>query len=512
VTTVIGADLNHVGHHSHNGDATHDQPSEIYQQPQVGDVDTQQQFVVTSNDEQQQTSNGENQQRGASLFAVNQQILDAMDKIKEQQSGGAVFFQQGNSFISNNQRNQQRKNVNNNAFDFHQNNQLPVPQQFYGLPSSDSNQQILQTKPAQRPTQNPAQPQPLPFVFEDPPQYQPPQHDEPSAPNTGIPQIEERPVQNTNNGFSTPDFNRPQIEEQPSQNNNNGFSAPDFNNPQIEEQSNEIASDFNGLNIGVPLIEEQSVQANDEGFSVPSLSTPQIQYQSELNDEILNFDVNDISEEEVQISTKPFPRPQVHTATARKIDSSHCGGGLLADINGDCVEPEITRNVFLYAAPLRQRKARTQIVAPKPKLEYNIVFVRNPDHEKRVKPIVVPAPQRKTLVYVLSKKAEEEDVGLIEAPVHPQLEPEVFFINYEEGQNPDLPGGVDLRTALNNMVLEGTVIDDFPDVRNENIDFGVTADEQVQEVDFTIDGDDNIGIFSDDTNDDRNGYEYNTPN
>ena len=169
-------------------------------------------------------------------------------------------------------------------------------------------------------------------------------------------------------------------------------------------------------------------------------------------------------------NTKPLPRPH---AVLKPLSSPimkfgrhagiHCAPGLLADLHGDCVEPEITRNVFLYAAPRKERRFRARITAPKPKLEYNIVFVRNPITQEDIEPIVVPPPQQKTLVYVLNKKSDDKVQGIIEAPSHPKLQPEVYFVNYDEGENPELPGGVDLRSALQEMVLEGTVIDDFSD-------------------------------------------------
>ena len=62
---------------------------------------------------------------------------------------------------------------------------------------------------------------------------------------------------------------------------------------------------------------------------------------------------------------------------------------------------------------------------------------------------MVPPPQQKTLVYVLNKKSEAQDQGLIEVPFTPQ-QPEVYYVNYAEGENPSLPGGIDLQTALAN--------------------------------------------------------------
>ena len=205
----------------------------------------------------------------------------------------------------------------------------------------------------------------------------------------------------------------------------------------------------------IRIINDQDDDSQDNGstseFSVPDLSQPQVQpaTSQSLSGSISN-----------SVNTRPLPRPQ--TGSPRRIDSSHCGPGLLADIYGDCVTPEVTRNIFLYAAPLRQRKIKTSIQVPKPKLEYNIVFVRNPEEEDSSAPVIVPPPQRKTLVYVLNKKTKNQELGIVESPSHPPLQPEVFFVNYEDGENPELPGGIDLRTALEEMVLEGTVIGGRP--------------------------------------------------
>ena len=245
-----------------------------------------------------------------------------------------------------------------------------------------------------------------------------------------------------------------------------------------------------------PSIEQSSFQ---QVQTLPALLNPSSHVESQSNGQAPFDQVHhtrpQISEKPNLIeNTKPLERPQVSVRPLPKpskkhlnLDSSHCGKGLLVDLNGECVEPLITRNIFLYAAPKIESLRRTRIAAPKPKLEYNIVFVRNPVSELGFEPIIVPPPQQKTLVYVLNKKSEVNGQELIEAPSHPKLQPEVFFVNYDDGENPELPGGIDLQSALREMVLEGTVIDDFssaPFIQNQDaiVELATTDQPAVEEL------------------------------
>ena len=75
------------------------------------------------------------------------------------------------------------------------------------------------------------------------------------------------------------------------------------------------------------------------------------------------------------------------------------------------------------------------------------MFVRTPEGAQAQEPIVVPPPQQKTLVYVLSKKQDAEGQQVIQVPSTPQ-KPEVYYVHYDDGENPQLPGGIDLQSAL----------------------------------------------------------------
>ena len=124
-----------------------------------------------------------------------------------------------------------------------------------------------------------------------------------------------------------------------------------------------------------------------------------------------------------------------------------CSDGYLKRIDGKCVRPVVSRNVYLYNAPQQRILVRPPPYIPEPKIHYNYVFVKSPDPVSGPKPLIVPPTQEKTLVYVLSKNPDYQNQEVIELSDRPD-EPEVYFVNYKDGENPTLPGGIDLRTAL----------------------------------------------------------------
>ena len=139
--------------------------------------------------------------------------------------------------------------------------------------------------------------------------------------------------------------------------------------------------------------------------------------------------------------------------------SSGCGEGEIRKADGTCARAQITRNIFLYAAPPAQQvKVGPAPPLPDPKVHYNFVFVRTPSTVGGARPVVVPPPQQKTLVYVLSKRPDAQNQEIIEVPSTP-TQPEVFFVNYAPGDNPELPGGIDLQQALSQSVQQGQFIE-----------------------------------------------------
>ncbi|XP_037791508.1 ATP-dependent RNA helicase A-like isoform X3 [Penaeus monodon] len=140
--------------------------------------------------------------------------------------------------------------------------------------------------------------------------------------------------------------------------------------------------------------------------------------------------------------------------TGPSFDSGSCGSGQVRHVDGSCVTPQVNSRVFLYDVPANEGVVNRPDYIPEPKVERNIIFVRLPEGADGPEPIVVPPPQQQHVVYVLNKQSEH-DQRVIEVPAPPQSNPEVFFVNYAEGENPTLPSGVDLQTALSSASQGG---------------------------------------------------------
>merc|ERR1712128_275119 len=138
--------------------------------------------------------------------------------------------------------------------------------------------------------------------------------------------------------------------------------------------------------------------------------------------------------------------------------SPSCGEGEVLHVDGNCVRPEVSKSVYVYHAPEQEVPYSYPPQGPPPKIEVDIVFVKTPEALDQNEPIVVPPPQKKTLVYVLSKKQEAGGQQLIEIPTGPKVKPEVFYVNYNEGDNHQLPGGISLQDALNSASQQGQEI------------------------------------------------------
>jgi len=135
-----------------------------------------------------------------------------------------------------------------------------------------------------------------------------------------------------------------------------------------------------------------------------------------------------------------------------------CGNGQAKDHKGDCVDAMVTRNIYLYEAPALPVPAPIPPEnIPQPKVHLNFVFIRTPTASSTQKPMVV-APKQKTLVYVLSKKPTASETPVIEVEATPS-QPEVFFVEYNEGEDAQLPGDVTLQEALSQSVQAGVTVD-----------------------------------------------------
>lgn len=135
-----------------------------------------------------------------------------------------------------------------------------------------------------------------------------------------------------------------------------------------------------------------------------------------------------------------------------------CGPGEVLRSDGMCVKAIITRNVYVYSSPEIIPTIPEPPPIPRPRINYNVVFVRTPDKPESLEPIVIPPPQQKTLVFVLTKNDEMEQ-KIIEVPAGDDEEPEVFYINYNDGDDMKLPGDITLKEALaSQQVKQGQTI------------------------------------------------------
>ncbi|XP_042855631.1 uncharacterized protein LOC122242416 [Penaeus japonicus] len=125
-----------------------------------------------------------------------------------------------------------------------------------------------------------------------------------------------------------------------------------------------------------------------------------------------------------------------------------CRFGQVRHLDGRCVTPQVYQRSYVYDAPRKVNYFRRPHYIPEPKVERNVVFVRLPEDDLGPEPIIVPPPRQQQVVYVLNKQSEQ-DQRVIEVPAPPPTEPEVVFVDYEEGENPILPSGEDLHSALN---------------------------------------------------------------
>ncbi|XP_042219319.1 uncharacterized protein LOC121864297 [Homarus americanus] len=126
-----------------------------------------------------------------------------------------------------------------------------------------------------------------------------------------------------------------------------------------------------------------------------------------------------------------------------------CKDGEILHVDGRCVVPKITRHLFLFNAPEQSHVYGPPPVIPPPKINHNVLFIQA--GQRGPEPIIVPPPRQRNTVYILSNKSDQGQ-RVIEFPAPPSKSPEVYFINYGEGDNPTLPGGIDFQTALNSAV------------------------------------------------------------
>ncbi|XP_069156469.1 PE-PGRS family protein PE_PGRS33-like [Procambarus clarkii] len=136
-----------------------------------------------------------------------------------------------------------------------------------------------------------------------------------------------------------------------------------------------------------------------------------------------------------------------------------CTEGKVLRIDGVCVQPIVHRTVHVYAAPQPIPRYGPPPKIPTPKVYHNVLFIRAPEHGQRPDPIVVPPPRYDNIVYVLNKQPKIEGQKIIEVPAPPLRNPQVYFVNYDGDNIPELPGGIDFQSALASAVGENQLLD-----------------------------------------------------
>ncbi|XP_068218569.1 serine-rich adhesin for platelets-like [Palaemon carinicauda] len=152
-----------------------------------------------------------------------------------------------------------------------------------------------------------------------------------------------------------------------------------------------------------------------------------------------------------------------------------CPNDQIRHVDGKCATPEISRRIFVIDAPKPAPGAFSKQEIPPPKVEENTIFIRSAETNKRMDPIIVPPPLRKDTIYIIGGKSRSQNQRLIEVAPSPHHRPEVYFLNYNDGQIPALPDGLDLERALSSAIpIEGTVITTNEGQRGT--DFGSNSD------------------------------------
>ncbi|KAK8385944.1 hypothetical protein O3P69_010594 [Scylla paramamosain] len=145
---------------------------------------------------------------------------------------------------------------------------------------------------------------------------------------------------------------------------------------------------------------------------------------------------------EPQGSTQPK-----HSAGA--VLGGRCPEGHVVHADGSCVVPEVTRDLYVFSIPDTPRRPSKPLpTLPPPRVHEHVLFIRAPEGGHAAQPLLVPPPAQKSVVYILREESPDEDPRVIQAPAPPPARPEVFFVNYEDGENPSLHGGLDLQQVL----------------------------------------------------------------
>ncbi|XP_050726489.1 uncharacterized protein LOC127003625 [Eriocheir sinensis] len=163
------------------------------------------------------------------------------------------------------------------------------------------------------------------------------------------------------------------------------------------------------------------------------------------------------------------------TQSLKEPNGDVCLEGQVRHADGSCVTPEVTRSVYVFGVTETPRpSARPSPRLPPPKVHEHVLLIRAPERWAAEQSLVVPPPAQKSVVYILRKELEDEDPRIIEAPVTPPPHPEVFFVNYKDGDNVSLPNGLNLQKALQGAITGPTTLLDAAEEGNAAEDAQVT--------------------------------------
>ncbi|KAK7065324.1 hypothetical protein SK128_015433 [Halocaridina rubra] len=129
-------------------------------------------------------------------------------------------------------------------------------------------------------------------------------------------------------------------------------------------------------------------------------------------------------------------------------DSSFCRNGQVVNAVGQCVTPHIRHNYYTFRVPNEASNRGSTQPLPPPKVENNILFVHLPEDEAQSGLVLTP-PKVNNIVYLWKKQSSDRQQP-IELPDPEYTNPEVYYINYNQGENPTLPVRINLQTALRN--------------------------------------------------------------
>ena len=175
-----------------------------------------------------------------------------------------------------------------------------------------------------------------------------------------------------------------------------------------------------------------------------------------IESEILEPEVQEIVEDISQIEAESGNKVINVETSVRNLQRNNflypkrqsCTTGEILNTDGKCVRPVIKRNVFAFSVPESLKPEPPAPVVPNPEIDYDVIFLKSEQDPAR-NVVVVPPPQQRTLVYILREDPASIAPDVIELPGSATGVPEVFYINYDEGENPELPGGFQLQEVLN---------------------------------------------------------------